>query len=78
MDDSTAAANSPAYLSDHLRAVAAEIDASGDIVLGALGLEHPVSQFYSRVREATTMDELSAALFALLEEIVTAASSDTR
>ena len=70
------AANSPEYLSDHLRAVAADIGARGDIVLGVLGLEHPLSQFYPVFREAATLDELAGALFALLEDIVMTAARD--
>src|SRR5581483_4499799 len=48
LDDSTLQANGDGYLNHHLIRVVSEIEQAGDIRLAAIGIGHPVEQYYGQ------------------------------
>lgn len=68
VDDSTLQQNGPSYLMRHLRATIARIEDERKIMLGAIGIEHDVGQWYRNARSAH-VDTLSASFADLIADI---------
>lgn len=71
VDDSTLAANDPGILDRHLRRVVAEIDARGDVRLGAAGIGFDVGRYYSRATTVEVAEDIGAAAMELMERLLT-------
>ncbi len=66
LDDSTACANTPDYLGQHLREVIAWIERVSLVELTAIGIYHDVSQYY---RRALTLDDPEQLGSAMIREL---------
>jgi cobaltochelatase CobT len=66
VDDSTLHTNGDGYLSHHLRCVTSEIEQAGDISLAAIGIGHPVEQYYKQGITISSPEELEATLVQLI------------
>ena len=62
VDDSTLMENGPNYLVRHLAKVAEDVPSEGVIQLGAVGLDHWVSEYYPHSTESTDLASLPLAL----------------
>jgi cobaltochelatase CobT len=67
VDDSTLSANDLSYLDRHLKSVVAELEASDDVRLAALGIGYDVSRYYSCFATVRTPEDLGVAMVGLLE-----------
>ncbi|MDH4743334.1 hypothetical protein OMP43_04820 [Sphingomonas sp. CBMAI 2297] len=65
VDDSTLQENGPSYLVRHLRATIARIEQRDDLLLGAVGIEHAVDEWYRHSR-AANVNTLTGALIDLV------------
>jgi cobaltochelatase CobT len=72
VDDSTLLANSDGYLIHHLRRVTGEIKQAGDIRLAAIGIGHPVEQYYKEGITISSPQELESTLVQLIDRLLTA------
>ncbi|WP_407119556.1 cobaltochelatase CobT-related protein [Bradyrhizobium sp. LMG 9283] len=70
VDDSTLLANGDRYLDHHLRHVTSEIEQAGDIRLAAIGISHPVEQYYRQGITISSPEELEEALVQLINRLV--------
>ncbi|WP_419317437.1 cobaltochelatase CobT-related protein [Caulobacter sp. ErkDOM-E] len=77
VDDSTLAANEPDILDVHLRQVIADVEASGDIRLAAVGIGFDVRRYYAEAATVQAPDDLGQAMIMLLERLSTDATSPT-
>ena len=71
VDDATLATNHNDYLANHLRLVTKKIEASNDIVLGAVDICSGYSaEFYTRRAMVEVLDDLGLKTVALIEEML--------
>jgi cobaltochelatase CobT len=70
VDDSTLYSNGDRYLSEHLKRVASEIEQAGDIRLAAIGIGHPVEQYYRDCITISSPEELEGALVQLINRLL--------
>lgn len=68
VDDSTLLENGPSYLQRHLRATIVRIEQRDDLLLGAVGIEHAVGDWYRHARVAD-VNTLTEALTDLVAEL---------
>lgn len=69
VDDATLAANNGDILHRHLKEVIAAIRHASDIRLGAIGLGHDVSMYYSEGIVITSTDELTGRVLPFLADL---------
>ncbi|WP_228748212.1 cobalamin biosynthesis protein CobT [Bradyrhizobium sp. BR 10289] len=72
VDDSTLLANGDGYLIHHLRRVTGEIEQAGDIKLAAIGIAHPVDQYYKDGITISSPQELESTLVQLINRLLIA------
>ena len=70
VDDSTLLTNGDEYLNHHLRRVADEIEQAGDIRLAAIGIGHPVEQYYKQGITISSPEELESTLVRLINRLL--------
>ena len=70
VDDSKLRANGDRYLSHHLSRVADEIEQAGDIRLAAIGIGHPVEQYYKQGITISSPEELEGTLVQLINRLL--------
>jgi cobaltochelatase CobT len=70
VDDSTLHTNGDEYLNHHLRRVAGEIEQAGDIRLAAIGIGHPVEQYYKQGITISSPEELESTLVQLINRLL--------
>lgn len=70
VDDSTLQTNGDGYLSHHLIRVASEIEQAGDIRLAAIGIGHPVEQYYKQGITISSPEELEDTLIQLINRLL--------
>jgi cobaltochelatase CobT len=70
VDDSTLLANGDRYLDQHLRRVISEIEQAGDIRLAAIGISHPVEQYYEHGISISSPEELESTLVHLINRLL--------
>ena len=70
VDDSTLMENDPGILERHLRHVIAEIQAAGDIQLGAAGIGFDVGRYYARAATVEVPEDIGAAVIGLTEQLL--------
>ncbi|MGW1422282.1 cobaltochelatase CobT-related protein [Bradyrhizobium manausense] len=70
VDDSTLHANGDGYLSYHLSRVISEIEQAGDIRLAAIGIGHPVEQYYKQGITVSAPEELEDTLVQLINRLL--------
>jgi len=70
VDDATLAANNGDILHRHLKEVIAAIRHTSDIRLGAIGLGHDVSMYYSEGIVITSTDELTGRVLPFLAGLI--------
>jgi len=70
VDDSTLLANGDEYLIRHLRRVTGEIEQAGDIRLAAIGIAHPVEQYYKDGITIGSPEELESTLLQLINRLL--------
>ncbi len=70
VDDATLSANTGSILEQHLRQVIAEIEATGQVELSAIGIGHDVSRYYRRALTLVDADQLGGALTDELVELL--------
>jgi cobaltochelatase CobT len=66
VDDSTLYENGDGYLSHHLTRVTREIEQAGDIRLAAIGIGHPVEQYYKQGITISSPEELEGTVVQLI------------
>ncbi|CAL74748.1 Hypothetical protein; putative Cobalamin biosynthesis protein cobT (fragment) [Bradyrhizobium sp. ORS 278] len=76
VDDSTILENGNGYLSQHLRAVIAEIEREGDILVAAIGIGDHVAQHYRRCVTIGSPAEWEEALVQLIERLLQGSFGD--
>ena len=69
MDSASTNANRAGFLVDHLRAVAEDIDHTGAVELGAIGIDLDVSDFYRRSISLDLTGTLSIGSYGVLERL---------
>jgi len=70
VDDSTLHANGDGYLDHHLRRITSEIEQAGDIRLAAIGIGHPVEQYYKQGITIRSPEELESTLIQLINRLL--------
>ena len=70
VDDSTLLANGDGYLIHHLTRVTREIEQAGDIRLAAIGIGHPVEQYYKQGITIGSPGELEGTLVQLINRLL--------
>lgn len=70
VDDSTLHANGDGYLNHHLSRVTREIEQAGDIRLAAIGIGHPVEQYYKQGITISSPEELESTLVQLINRLL--------
>nr|WP_283814385.1 hypothetical protein [Bradyrhizobium japonicum] len=70
VDDSTLHENGDRYLDGHLRRVIGEIEQAGDIRLAAIGIGHPVEQYYKEGLTISSPEELESTLVQLINRLL--------
>ncbi|MBR0752809.1 cobalamin biosynthesis protein CobT [Bradyrhizobium jicamae] len=70
VDDSTLYENGDRYLPEDLRRVANEIEQAGDIQLAAIGIGHPVGQYYKQGITIDSPEELESTLIQLINRLL--------
>lgn len=70
VDDSTLQENGDRYLVEHLRQVTSEIEQAGDIRLAAIGIGHPVEQYYKHGITISSPEELESTLVQLINRLL--------
>lgn len=70
VDDSTLDANGDKYLMHHLRRVIHEIEQAGDVQLAAIGIGHPVEQYYRQGITIRSPEELESTLLQLIKRLL--------
>ncbi|MCG2628393.1 cobalamin biosynthesis protein CobT [Bradyrhizobium sp. WYCCWR 13023] len=70
VDDPTLLANGDRYLSHHLSRVTDEIEQAGDIRLAAIGIGHPVEQYYEQGITINAPEELEDTLVQLINRLL--------
>ncbi|QAU46903.1 cobalamin biosynthesis protein CobT [Bradyrhizobium guangzhouense] len=70
VDDSTLLANGDGYLSHHLSRVTSEIEQAGDIRLAAIGIGHPVEQYYKQGITISSPEGLEGTLVQLINRLL--------
>jgi cobaltochelatase CobT len=70
VDDSTLLENGGLYLDHHLRSVIGEIEQAGDIRLAAIGIGHPVEQYYRDGITISSPEELENTLVQLIDRLL--------
>jgi cobaltochelatase CobT len=70
VDDSTLLTNGDGYLIQHLRRVIGEIELAGDIRLAAIGIGHPVDQYYRDGITISSPEELEGTLVHLINRLL--------
>jgi cobaltochelatase CobT len=70
VDDSTLYSNGDGYLSHHLKRVTSEIEKAGDIQLAAIGIGHPVEQYYKQGITISSPEELEGTLVQLVNRLL--------
>jgi cobaltochelatase CobT len=70
VDDSTLSENWPTILSNHLENVASRIEASKTVLLGGVGIEHAVGNYYPRSTTAENLSALATVVPTFVEQMV--------
>ncbi|UPK03945.1 cobalamin biosynthesis protein CobT [Bradyrhizobium sp. 170] len=70
VDDSTLHTNGDGYLNRHLSRVTSEIEQAGDIRLAAIGIGHPVEQYYKQGITISSPEELEGTLVQLINRLL--------
>lgn len=70
VDDSTLMENGLSYLSRHIKKVIAETENRRDLILGAVGINYRVDEFYRLSRVAEHLDEVPTAICSVIVEAV--------
>ena len=70
VDDSTLLENGDGYLSHHLSRVTSEIEQAGGIRLAAIGIGHPVEQYYKQGITIGSPEELEDTLVQLINRLL--------
>lgn len=70
VDDSTLHENGDRYLDHHMRRVIGEIEQAGDIRLAAIGIGHPVEQYYKEGLTISSPEELESTLVQLINRLL--------
>ncbi|WP_256806594.1 hypothetical protein [Bradyrhizobium sp. Bra64] len=70
VDDSTLLANGDGYLIHHLTRVTSDIEQAGDITLAAIGIGHPVEQYYKQGITIGSPEELEGTLVQLINQLL--------
>ena len=70
VDDATLYANGDRYLDHHLRRVTSEIERAGDVRLAAIGIGHPVEQYYQQGITISAPEELEGTLVQLINRLL--------
>ena len=70
VDDSTLQTNGDGYLNHHLSRVTSEIEQAGDIRLAAIGIGHPVEQYYKQGITISSPEELESTLVQLINRLL--------
>ncbi|WBL78451.1 cobalamin biosynthesis protein CobT [Bradyrhizobium xenonodulans] len=72
VDDSTLLTNGDGYLIHHLRQIIGEIEQAGDVQIAAIGIGHPVEQYYKDGVTIGSPEELESTLLQLINRLIVA------